>query len=109
MAVNLGYFIGALVYAELGTQIPKSGGEYAYYLESLGGLHPFWGPLPAFLFSWLFNLLIKPAGMAATCLAIAKYTVVPILDMLNMELCDEEELDSLMKIVALLTLGTVLN
>lgn len=60
--------IGALSYAELGTLIPSSGAEYAYLLVGLG-------PLPAFLFSWVCVLVIKPSLLAIVCLTFAKYAV----------------------------------
>ena len=98
-------YLGALAYAELGTLIPKSGGEYAYFLDGLGSLHPFWGPLPAFLYSWLSVLLLSPAGTAAGCMSCATYTLSPILASLDVCL-EKEEKDLLLKLAAILYLGT---
>ncbi|KAF6205171.1 hypothetical protein GE061_019338 [Apolygus lucorum] len=60
--------LGALAYAELGTMNTSSGAEYAYFMDAFG-------PLPAFLFSWVSTLVLKPSQMAIICLSLAKYSV----------------------------------
>ena len=100
--MEIHYTLGALSYAELGTLIPKSGGEYSYFMDGLGSLHPFWGPLPAFLYSWVSVLLMSPASIAVGCLSCADYTVYPLLTSIGSCPVDVE---MLVKLVALVYLG----
>ncbi|XP_048225144.1 B(0,+)-type amino acid transporter 1 [Perognathus longimembris pacificus] len=58
--------LGALCYAELGTMITKSGGEYPYLMEAFG-------PIPAYLFSWTSLVVMKPSSFAIICLSFAEY------------------------------------
>lgn len=68
--------IGALCYSELGTLIPKSGGEYAYLKEAFGPLGVL-GELPAFLFAWTYTLIIKPSIVSIISLIFGTYVVEP--------------------------------
>ncbi|KAG8445695.1 hypothetical protein GDO86_010468 [Hymenochirus boettgeri] len=60
--------MGALSYAELGTVIKESGGDYIYILRNIG-------PLPAFLFAYTASFVLRPASIAGVSLSFAEYVV----------------------------------
>ncbi|VEN59866.1 unnamed protein product [Callosobruchus maculatus] len=62
--------------------VPRSGSEYAYFVDSFGPLHKFWGHLPAFVYSWIMILVIRPAEVAILVLTFSQYLCQPILDAL---------------------------
>ncbi|KAL1131952.1 hypothetical protein AAG570_011563 [Ranatra chinensis] len=86
--------LGALAYAELGTMNTSSGAEYAYFMDAFG-------PLPAFLFSWVSTLVLKPSQMAIICLSFAKYAVEAFVTE-----CDPP--DTVVKLVAVLAILVIL-
>uniref|UniRef100_H0ZSF7 b(0,+)-type amino acid transporter 1 n=1 Tax=Taeniopygia guttata TaxID=59729 RepID=H0ZSF7_TAEGU len=69
-ACGLLAMFGALSYAELGTIIKESGGDYIYILRIFGSF-------PAFIFAYTSVILVRPAGLAAVCLSFAEYAIAP--------------------------------
>ncbi len=59
-------FLGALIYAELGTRLPDTGGEYAYITRSFG-------PFAGFIFGWSQLLIIRTSPAAGLSLVAADY------------------------------------
>ncbi|XP_043928013.1 b(0,+)-type amino acid transporter 1-like [Protopterus annectens] len=60
----------SLCYAEIGTIITESGGEYIYLLR-------IFGPLPAFLLMYTSVFVVRPAGIAGVSLSFAQYVTAP--------------------------------
>lgn len=57
-------------YAELGTVIQESGGEYTYILRTFG-------PVMAFMLVFSSVFFVRPAGIAGMGLGVAQYVVAP--------------------------------
>uniref|UniRef100_A0A1A9UUZ9 b(0,+)-type amino acid transporter 1 n=1 Tax=Glossina austeni TaxID=7395 RepID=A0A1A9UUZ9_GLOAU len=94
LACGLLSLLGALAYAELGTMNTSSGAEWAYFMDAFG-------PAPAFLFSWVSTLVLKPSQMAIICLSFAQYAVEAFVSE-----CDPPM--SVVKMVALLAIVMIL-
>lgn len=57
---------GAWIYAELGSERPAPGGQYAYFRDA-------YHPCVAFLYGWGLLWVIQSGGMAAVAVTFAKY------------------------------------
>lgn len=62
--------LASFCYAELGTVIKESGGEYIYILRTSG-------PVVAFMLIFSSVLFVRPAGVAGLALGFAQYVVAP--------------------------------
>uniref|UniRef100_A0A3B4YVY9 Zmp:0000001267 n=1 Tax=Stegastes partitus TaxID=144197 RepID=A0A3B4YVY9_9TELE len=62
--------LASFCYAELGTVIRESGGEYIYILRTSG-------PVVAFMLIFSSVLFVRPAGIAGISLSFAQYVVAP--------------------------------
>ena len=71
-------FSGALCFAELGSMMPRSGGQVIYLREA-------YPPIIAFLYGWVEVIVIEPASLAAIAMIFADYLgyFVPVISLDN--------------------------
>jgi APA family basic amino acid/polyamine antiporter len=65
-AVSIFVFISGLVYAELGTRLPDTGGEYVYISRCFG-------PFAGFMFGWSQLFIIRTSPAAGLAIITADY------------------------------------
>lgn len=91
--------LGALSFAELGTVLGKSGAEYAYFQAAFSNCHKFWGPLPAFICSWIYVVILRPAEVAIIVMTFAEYATQPFIAGMSVE-----DKDTIIKLTSLIAL-----
>lgn len=100
-------FLGALSFAELGTVVPSSGAEYAFFRAAFTDCHSFFGPLPGFVYIWVIVFLVRPAEVAILVLTFSEYTYTPIVHYFSLEISPLME-SVLKKLIALLAVGIII-
>lgn len=86
--------IQAMCYAELGTMIPKSGGDYVYIYEILG-------PLAGFVCAWTHVMIVAASANAVMCRVAAVY----ILKALGLQ-C-EESMAMMISVIIIVTFAAL--
>lgn len=66
VVVGLFIVIGALIYSELGTRLPVTGGEYVYLTKCFG-------PFVGFMFGWSQLFIIRTSAAAGLAIVAADY------------------------------------
>ncbi|VDN60509.1 unnamed protein product [Dracunculus medinensis] len=89
--------IGAYCYAELGTLIHKSGGDYAYIMEAFG-------PFLAFIRLWVEAIVVRPCTCTVVALTFAIYMLRPFYPN-----CDPPQLAMPLLAATLLIILTAIN
>lgn len=85
--------------------VPKSGGEYAYLHETFAKQHKFWGPLPAFICSWVYVVILRPAEVSIIIMTFSSYTIQPFSSTIGLDKLTPESQLIVIKLFSLLTLG----
>ncbi|XP_025195191.1 b(0,+)-type amino acid transporter 1-like [Melanaphis sacchari] len=96
--------LGAMSYAELGTVVNKSGGEFSFYQSAFADMHKFWGPLPSFIYSWVSIMYVRPAEVAIIILTFSEYFIRPFSILTSMTPDSEY---TVKKTVSILALGII--
>ncbi|KAJ8667295.1 hypothetical protein QAD02_008957 [Eretmocerus hayati] len=81
--------LGALAFAELSSLVPRSGAEYAYFIDAFSPLHAYLGPLPAFLCSWIYVFVLRPAeqwDQVKKLIAILALTMITYINLTSVKL-----------------------
>ncbi|PAV90674.1 hypothetical protein WR25_05480 isoform A [Diploscapter pachys] len=97
LAAGMFTAIGAYCYAELGTLIRRSGGDYAYILEAFG-------PFCAFIRLWIEAIVVRPVTITIVSLTFAIYVLKPFYPD-----CSPPEYLPVMLAILLIVLMTAIN
>lgn len=73
-------------------------------LETFRPHNVFWGELPAFLCSWTYLLVLKPAVCAVIIMTCAEYAIQPFSDLIGLHELDGSDQRTIIKLLAIMFL-----
>lgn len=83
--IKLALSTGALVFAELSTVVPKSGGIYTFLMAAFKDSHSFFGPLLGYNFIFIQMFMVIPASLAIAAQLFSVYVYETVQKSLSCE------------------------
>lgn len=78
-------------------------------METFAKMHKFWGPLPAFVCSWVYVVVLRPAEISIIIMTFAEYSIQPFSQLIGLDNLNAVNQERVIKLLSFLSLGKYRN